>query len=136
MLLEYRGRATAAAFPQPWMFAKRRGHISEHRVGVAGDGHQVRRMRALDNAGRERLELARCYAAMNRRADIQAHRQSMELGHEAVFETGTFQLRAGPEHLGTDESSDVVDDRPHTGLSLNVPGNAVGACLERDHVHA
>ena len=118
------------------MLAKRCGHVSEHRIGVAGDPHQVRRMRPFDDAGRERVELARRDAHMKCRAHIQTHGQSMELGHEAVFETGTLELRACREHFRANESCDVVDNRPHAGLLLDVPGHAVSARLERHHVHA
>src|SRR3989441_9736154 len=38
--------------------------------------------------------------------------------------------------IWSDESGDVVDDRPRAGLTANVPGDAVRTGLERHHVHA
>ena len=60
----------------------------------------------------------------------------MQLGHHHVLQARPLQLLRGSEHFRSDESGDVVDDRPRAGLTANVPGDAVRTGLERHHVHA
>ncbi len=73
---------------------------------------------------------------MERGADIQAHREAMELRHHDVLETRALELLRGSEHLGPDESRDIVDDHPRAGLLTDVSSHAVRSRLQRDHVDA
>ena len=58
---------------------------------------------------------ARRDAHVKRRADVEPHRQAVELRHHHVFETGAPQLVRGSEDLRADEAGHVVDDRPRAG---------------------
>ena len=85
---------------------------------------------------RRLLQRRRLDAHVEGGAHVEAHGQPVQLGHHHVLEARPLQLLRGPEHFRSDEPGDVVDDRPRAGLPLNVPGHAVGAGLERHHVHA
>jgi len=73
---------------------------------------------------------------VERRADVQTHRQAVQPGHDHIFEADAFELIARAEHLRPDESGDVVDDRPGARALPDAASHAVRSSLERPHVHA
>jgi len=70
------------------------------------------------------------------RADVEAHRDPVEPGHDQVLQACTLQLLRRAKNLRADEPGHVVDDRPVPGLTLDVARNAVSARLQRHHVDA
>ena len=107
------------------MLAKRRRQVSEHRVRAAGDRHQVGRRGALDDPGRELPERVRGDPHVKRAADIETHRQAVELRHDGVFQARALELLGRPEDFRADEARHVVDDRPRACLLADVPRDAV-----------
>ena len=118
------------------MLAEGRRQVAEHRIGIAGHRHQVRRRGLLDDPRGQPAERCRLDAHVERRADVQPHRQAVQPGHEQVFHAGALQLFRGAEDFRPDEAGDVVDDRPwrRTRPAAEMSSHAVGPRLERDHV--
>src|SRR6185436_7713959 len=72
---------------------------------------------------------------VKRRADIEAHRDPMELCHHRVFEAGAQKLIAGAKDFGPDESRDVIHDHPCAGLLAKISSHAVSARFEGQHIN-
>ena len=64
---------------------------------------------------------------VERRADVEADRQTVELAHHGVLEAAADELLAAAEHLGADEAGDVVEVDPGRGLPAR-------ALLRRRHL--
>src|SRR5262245_18054786 len=119
------------------MFAKRGGQIPKHRIGIAGNGHQIRRCASIDDALRDPTQLPGRNPHVKRRADVEPHGQPMQLCHHHVFKTRSLQLPGVSEHFGTDEAGNIVDDHPSARRLLPyVACQTIRARLERDHVDA
>src|SRR5215510_931910 len=94
------------------MLAERSGHVAEHRIGVARYRHQVRGRGAECDVTRKRAQIPWSDPHVERRADVESHREAVKLPHDHVLETRSLELIGCGEHFGTDEPRDVVDDCP------------------------
>ena len=120
--------------PQRRMLAERRREIAEHRVRLAGHRHQIRGRAPTDDTCGHFAQLGGCDPHMEGRADVEAHREAMQPGHQEIFQARPLELRRRSKHFRADEAGDVVDDHPAPGLALNVARDTVGACFQRHHV--
>src|SRR4029450_540253 len=94
--------------PQPYVVLERRCEVAQHRIVLGGQGDEV------DRAGRHDLILApvqvfQGHRHVQRRANVQADGQAMQLRHDDVFEAASDQLLAAPEDLGPYEPGYIVD---------------------------
>ena len=131
----------AELLPQPDMVLERRRQIAQHRIVLGGQRDQV------DRVGRHDLILApvqilQAHRHVQRRADIQADGQAVQLAHDDVFQAAPHQLLAALEHLRPDESGDIVDMEPGAPrlhlreLCADGPAEAVLSGFEHHHVDA
>ena len=123
------------------MVLERGREIAQHRIVLGRQRDQV------DRIGRHDLLLApvqilQAHAHVQRRADVQADGQAVQLAHDDVLQAAPHQLLAVLEHLRPDEAGDIVDMQPGApGLDLRElgadgPAEAVLAGLEHHHVDA
>src|SRR4030095_5469030 len=115
---------------------KRRRQIAQHRVGVSGHRHQVGGKGGFNDVLGELLQLSRLNSHMEGRADVEPHRESMQLCHDRAFETRAKELFAATENFGADESRDVIHDHPGAGLFTKISSDSVSSCFQRYPVDA
>ena len=79
------------------------------------------------------------------RADVEPHREAVQLRHHHVLETCALELLCVSEHFGPDEARHVVDDHParrrrpadvRAGFPPEMTRDPVRPRLERHHVDA
>jgi hypothetical protein len=95
------------------------GQVAEHRI-VRRQRHQIRRV------GGHYLVLAPVQIVernvhVQRRADIQADRQAVQLAHDDIFQAAAHQLLARAEDFGADESGHIVQVDPRRGFVPRLP---------------
>src|SRR5882724_7769196 len=118
------------------MFSKRSRKIAKHRVGIPGYRHEISGRRAFHNLLGELPQLLRVDAHMKRSTDIEPHCDPVQFGHHRVFETRAKKLIAGSKDFRSDESRDIIHDRPRSGSLTDISSDAVSASLQRYHVDA
>ena len=123
------------------MILERRREVAEHRIVFGGQRHQI------GGIGRHDLVLAPIQVVeadrhVQRRADIQADGQPMELAHGDVLKAAPDQLLPALEDLRPNEAGNIVDVKPCSlGLYLcelysHGPAEAIFSGFKHHHVDA
>ena len=111
------------------MILKARGQIAEHGIDLGGQGHEVSRI-GWGDLLKTPIEVIQGDVHVQRRTDIQADGQPMQLAHHDIFQAAADQLFARPKHLGADKAGHIVEVNPG---ALGIPiGSARLSHLPRE----